>query len=390
MKAEKISNALNKIGEDLLTEANELRAGKKRWNIRPFITLAAAAAVILAGIFILPGILKPDEETGPAGSSSYEETLSESDPETVSSSLREETEESIETKETKEPRAVRTKTELSESYYALVDQFFQHEDELLIKRFPLREGENSVKFLTTEDLSNLTFYLNCLSWIETESLVFYEASAEEVQPDDMALVLTYEGSPGQLIMYEKSDLLQVRTEEEDRYYYVYDPYKSEPGALPVYGFLRNIYDDAEEREAWQQAGVFDPIPDRGQTYVEAAYERFERRKEAMRLIDPGSKAYLSYETFLITPINDRYEPLEDIAGVDAGAFQVTFIWKAETERAFRARVAGANIPYEEYIEKSGETPDPAVPEGAYIGTVFGRATKNEDGWHVEIIGTALD
>ena len=63
MKSEKISDALSRIDEELIEEANEVRKGRNRKNIvRPIIAIAAAAAVILAGMIIIPRILDRRQE----------------------------------------------------------------------------------------------------------------------------------------------------------------------------------------------------------------------------------------------------------------------------------------------------------------------------------------
>ena len=277
---------------------------------------------------------------------------------------------------------------MPEEYYALLDLFMEHKDELLVKRFAVQEGEESVSSKPAGNIGNLTFYLNTLKLIETELTALYEVSDDDVFFYDTAVLLTYKGSKEWFIMYEDSDVLQIHTEKGDRYYLLSHTLMS---GLPGSVLIRNIYDDAEMRECQIQTGVFDPVPDTGQTYIDAASEWLRRDAEAVSMLDPENKSYCSFLTWRVEPVDDWMNIItDDITGLEEGAFSATFIWKVETQRAFMSRAGGANIPYNEYIELSGEIPDPTVPEGAYIGTVYGRVSKDEEGWHVEIIGTSLN
>ena len=143
--------------------------------------------------------------------------------------------------------------------------------------------------------------------------------------------------------------------------------------------LRSWADELEMAELMSKQSLV--IPDRGQTYMEAAAEWAQLYEETNLNVLPGSEFRYTFVKTSVKDAEDATESLREIGdiGENSWCFYTNTIFVPENARAEHWSMAGNTEDY------AGNDPD--VPKGAFI---YGRCctiTKEADGWHGEMLGT---
>ena len=123
------------------------------------------------------------------------------------------------------------------------------------------------------------------------------------------------------------------------------------------------------------------IPDRGQTWLEAAQEFCERFESIHLQAGMGSKYKYTFVRPTVRPAEDQTAHFRSIGSIDENTwcFFLSTAFVPENERALNWSMAGNTGDY------TGSDPD--VPTGAYEYARCGYAHRVPDGWRCEIVGT---
>ncbi|MBR2743165.1 MAG: M56 family metallopeptidase [Clostridia bacterium] len=147
--------------------------------------------------------------------------------------------------------------------------------------------------------------------------------------------------------------------------------------------MRSWYDEAEFNAC---GGFYDGqyniiVPDRGQTHIEAAEEFCRIFEGRHTVLSDGSQFKFSFVKCDVREAAEETEHFRSLGriGDDTWAFYVIVAFVPENERALRQSMAGNTGEY------TGN--DPEVPYGAFEYGRCGYATRADDGWHVELVGT---
>lgn len=146
-----------------------------------------------------------------------------------------------------------------------------------------------------------------------------------------------------------------------------------------YNILRSWVDEVEYQEITKEEIV---IPDRGQTYLEAAAEYAQAEYARNLQPSPGSKYHYAFVKTSVHEADRKTAAfLRDEGSIDENGypFYATVVFVPENQRALNWSIAGNTGEY------TGT--DPKVPKDAYE---FGRCCiiqKEMDGWHGVILGT---
>ena len=147
--------------------------------------------------------------------------------------------------------------------------------------------------------------------------------------------------------------------------------------------MRDWYDEAEfcilGGDYDHQDAIF--IPDRGQTYLEAAQEFCERFEAIHLLPSAGSMCKYTFVRPTVEAAEEQTAHFREIGEIDDGTwcFFLTTVFVPENERARNWSFAGNTGDY------TGDEPD--VPAGAYEYYRCGYVHVVPDGWRCELGGT---
>ena len=147
--------------------------------------------------------------------------------------------------------------------------------------------------------------------------------------------------------------------------------------------MRDWYDEAEFNalggDYRKQEDYF--IPDRGQTWLEAAQEFCERFESIHLQATPGSKYKYIFVRPTVKSAEEQTAHFRSIGSIDENTwcFFLSTAFVPENDRALNWSMAGNTGNY------TGSDPD--VPSGAYEYSRCGYVHRVPDGWHCEIVGT---
>lgn len=150
-----------------------------------------------------------------------------------------------------------------------------------------------------------------------------------------------------------------------------------------YTWMRQWFDnveyDALSELYGQQDGV--AIPDRGQSYLEAAEEYVQTFEGLHRKASPGSFYCYSFVKTSVQGAQEMTQSLREQGeiGENTYCFEMITVFVPENENAMAHSLAGNTVEY------TGHDPD--VPAGAWEYGRCGYATLEADGWHCELAGT---
>ena len=155
---------------------------------------------------------------------------------------------------------------------------------------------------------------------------------------------------------------------------------------------RMWYDEAELNGLGGGYGAQNRIvvPDRGQTYLEAAQEHCDTLLDISLRVSPGSAFRYTWMQCVVEPAEEQTELFRENGEIaeNQWAFRMTEIFVPENEAAYNYGMAGNTMDYDEYVrDYAPEEYDPDVPEGACICWRVGYVTKEADGYHTELVGT---
>ena len=148
-------------------------------------------------------------------------------------------------------------------------------------------------------------------------------------------------------------------------------------------------DDAEYESLLAQADLV--IPDRGQTYLQAAQEFTDRFERVKLDVSAGSRYKCTYirtivsEDLTITESN-RKNHLYKEYGENTWAFREEIVYVPENARAATDVFAANGKPAD---DESLRVLFEDLPENAYCATACGYITLMGDGWHAEIVGSGF-
>ncbi len=149
----------------------------------------------------------------------------------------------------------------------------------------------------------------------------------------------------------------------------------------VGSILRKWYDEVEWAANDGDEGASIVIPDRGQSYLDAALEYCETLEGKHLTVTPGSKYRYTYVACSVEEAADTTEHFrtQGEIGENTYCFYLTTVFVAENERALNHSMAGNTGNY------TGS--DPNVPKDALEYSLCGYITLKDDGWHGQIAGT---
>ena len=240
-------------------------------------------------------------------------------------------------------------------------------------------GESAVESVGDEDArasGNFRFFMNYLF----RSVDVSFEPTDLPTPDENAIELTILSTADRLRFWEgTNDLLLIdRGGTERSFRAVYAVGDTIAGDL-----MRDWYDEAEFNalggDYRKQDEYF--IPDRGQTWLEAAQEFCERFEGIHLQATPGSKYKYNFVRPAVEAAEEQTAHFRSIGSIDENTW-CFFLYTAfvpENERALNWSMAGNTGDY------TGSDPD--VPSGAYEYSRCGYAHRVPDGWRCEIVGT---
>lgn len=188
--------------------------------------------------------------------------------------------------------------------------------------------------------------------------------------------VTLETETFKLIACEESSV--VKKIEGDAISFLETQQTGDPFTTP-YTILRGWFDELELAKLNARELV---IPDRGQTWQEAALDFAEAYYERRIETTPGSQFRWTYVTTEIRPLEAETEQVMKQDGYidqDSFPFFIRVIFVPETQRASQNAMAGNTGDYTDG--------DPKVPAGALEFGCCATVEKRKDGWHGEIRGT---
>ena len=146
----------------------------------------------------------------------------------------------------------------------------------------------------------------------------------------------------------------------------------------LYDRILNWYDEAEICTLQDEADET-PIPDRGQSWEEAAKEYLDAYQGAHLKVRSGSLFKFMWMKNLVESAEERTQTSRERGELDENGycFYSTTEFVPESERALGFAMAG----------NTGDCDDPDAPEGAYEYSRCCIITLKEDGWHGEVRGT---
>ena len=156
--------------------------------------------------------------------------------------------------------------------------------------------------------------------------------------------------------------------------------------------VRMLYDEVELRGLGGGYGEQKRIvvPDRGQTYLEAAQEHCDTLLGVSLRVSPGSAFAYTWVRCAVEGAEEQTVHFREIGeiGENQWAFTMTELFVPENESAYHYGMAGNTLDYDEYVrDYAPEDYDPSVPEGACICWRVGYVTKDADGYHTVLVGT---
>ena len=240
-------------------------------------------------------------------------------------------------------------------------------------------GESTVESVSDEDArasGNFRFFMNYLFRSVDVSFEPTESSA----PHENAIELTIQTTGDRLCFWEgTNDLLWIdRGGAERSFRAVYAVGDTVAGDL-----MRDWYDEAEfcalGGDDRKQNEIV--IPDRGQTWLEAAQEFCERFEGIHLQASVGSKYKYTFVRPTVKSAEDQTSHFRSIGNIDENTwcFFLSTAFVPENGRALNWSMAGNTGDY------TGSDPD--VPTGAYEYSRCGYAYRVPDGWRCEIVGT---
>ena len=148
------------------------------------------------------------------------------------------------------------------------------------------------------------------------------------------------------------------------------------------------YDEMTFRALYEQVEST-PVPDRGQTWQEAAQEWMDACQEVHLSVSGGSPEKFTWVKNVITPTDDATELLRQQGEINENVycFGLTVVFVPENELALVYNMAGNTDVYGDPNSGYPEFEDIEVPDGAYIYSRQCRITREADGWHGSIRGT---
>ena len=146
----------------------------------------------------------------------------------------------------------------------------------------------------------------------------------------------------------------------------------------LYDRILNWYDEAEICTLQDEADETS-IPDRGQSWEEAAKEYLDAYEGAHLRVRSGSLFKFTWMKNLVESAEETTQTLRERGELDENGycFYSTTEFVPESERALWYAMAG----------NTEDCDDPAAPEGAYEYSRCCIITLKEDGWHGEVCGT---
>ena len=187
----------------------------------------------------------------------------------------------------------------------------------------------------------------------------------------------------------KDELLDAQIREA-RATWGYDPagFAVQADTATLYGQVLTWYDEMAFRALCEQAEST-PVPDRGQTWQEAAQEWMDAYQEVHLSVPSGSPEKFTWVKNVITPKDDVTELLRQQGEIDENVycFGLTVVFVPENELALVYNMAGNTDAYGDPNNGYPVFEDAEVPDGAYIYSRQCRITREADGWHGSIEGT---
>lgn len=242
------------------------------------------------------------------------------------------------------------------------------------------DGEQRVgDYKNLETANNAVYFyeyrLKPLGWTETEA----PANVKETASWAVTLI----GEYWSLTAYDGCDAVLFETAADgftDRWYLLVE---GELGAsADAYSILRQWYDEMEQ--AAQPEIV---IPDRGQTYLEAAEELLQQLDARSLQYTSGSKFRMSYRNTIIGSVElaeaetERRRQRGELSAEEYVVYANT-VFVPENEAALSWNMAGNTIP----VADSDRTYTDA-PEGSFVYFRVCVFALQDDGWHLVSMGT---
>ena len=240
-------------------------------------------------------------------------------------------------------------------------------------------GDSAVESVGSEDArtcGNFRFYMNYL--FRSTDVSFEPAELPALNGNCIELTIL---SMGDRLLFREgtNDLLWTdRGGTERSFRMVYAAGDTVAGDL-----VRDWYDEAEYNalggDDRKQSEIL--IPDRGQTWLEAAQEFCERFESIHLQATPGSKYKYTFVRPVAEAAEDQTAHFRSIGHIDEDTwcFYLATAFVPENERALNWSMAGNTGDY------AGSDPD--VPAGAYEYYRCGYAHRVPEGWRCEIVGT---
>lgn len=156
-------------------------------------------------------------------------------------------------------------------------------------------------------------------------------------------------------------------------------------------FIKDIF-DYSEYDFYLNKNGGPVIPDRGQTYLEAAQEYAERvakTHEDISKVSSDSVLSCSYYSISVeySPEGTKTNREDGVIVEDAYVISETIIYVPGNSEARDWLMAGNSVYYHEAYNNS-ENNDSTVPENAWICWGFSIIEKRSDGWHYTMLGTS--
>ena len=237
-------------------------------------------------------------------------------------------------------------------------------------------GESAVESVDNVDarlIANYAFYMHYL----------FDRTDVSLEPADLpwlntnVIELRLPSSGDRLLFWEGENYVRWldRSSDERGFRLVY------PDDTVAGDLMRDWYDEAE-MYALRGGNSFNAvIPDRGQTYLEAAQEYCERSAEIPLKASDGSAYKYTFVRPTVGAADEETAHFRASGLIDENTwcFFLTTVFVPENERARNYSMAGNTGDY------TGSDPD--VPEGAYEYYRCGYAHHEPEGWRCEIVGT---
>ena len=239
-------------------------------------------------------------------------------------------------------------------------------------------GESVVESVDNDDArasGNFRFFMNYL--FRSTDVSFEPAELPAL--DENTIELTIQSTGDRLRFWEGTNLLWIdRGGTQQCFRAVYAVGDTVAGDL-----MRDWYDEAEfcalGGDDRKQNEIV--IPDRGQTWLEAAQEFCERFEGIHLQASVGSKYKYTFVRPTVKSAEEQTAHFRSIGNIDENTwcFFLSTAFVPENERALNWSMAGNTGNY------TGGDPD--VPAGAYEYSRCGYAHRVPDGWRCEIVGT---